>query len=246
MILVLSGTSMGNKIAKILSKEYNVIISSKTKYGVVENIKSIYGALNNRKLENLVKDNNVKIIIDATHDFAQEISKIAINVADALGIKYLRYTEKENIEKYEKIIYVNSHNEAQKICEKFKRIFFTIGSKNLHIYKELIKKKIVFVRILPILESIEICEKLNIPPKNIIAMQGPFSKNLNYILFKEKQVDVVVSKESNLNEKIKAVKMLNIPIIVIKKPNINYPNTIYSMDKLIQEVENEIKSSGIR
>jgi precorrin-6A/cobalt-precorrin-6A reductase len=105
------------------------------------------------------------------------------------------------------------------------------------VYKDLIDSKNVFVRVLPTVESIKVCEDLNILPKNIIAMQGPFSKELNYILFKETKAQVVVTKESNLFEKVEAAKQLGIHLIIVKRPKEVSGKNVSSIDELMRVIK---------
>ena len=52
------------------------------------------------------------------------------------------------------------------------------GSKELRAYGVLAPER-VFVRVLPTHEALNACEELGIPHRNILAMQGPFSEELN-------------------------------------------------------------------
>ena len=64
------------------------------------------------------------------------------------------------------------------------------------------------MRVLPGVESIEICHREQIPGKQIIAMQGPFGTELNEALIRQYDIGVLVTKESGqaggFPEKIRA------------------------------------------
>ena len=70
-------------------------------------------------------------------------------------------------------------------------ILLTTGSKELHAYaaREEIRERL-FVRVLPGVESIEICHREQIPGKQIIAMQGPFGTELNEALIRQYDIGV--------------------------------------------------------
>ena len=57
-------------------------------------------------------------------------------------------------------------------------------------------EKELYVRILPIPEHIALCLDMGIPPTNIIAMHGPFSEDLNRAMFRQYQINTMVTKES--------------------------------------------------
>ncbi|MEQ6359269.1 precorrin-6A reductase [Thermoanaerobacter thermohydrosulfuricus] len=183
--------------------------------------------------------NNIDIVVDATHLFAKDISINAINAYNKTGIKYIRY-ERKSLYYYNAIV-VESCEEAAEECKKYGSIFLTVGSKNLEKFKVLweIGKKVT-ARVLPLSSVIKKCEDLGLKPKDIIAMEGPFTKELNYQMFKERNAEVVVTKESGIVggvlEKFEAAKMLGIPVILIKRPDVNYPVVVTDVDSLINEV----------
>jgi precorrin-6A/cobalt-precorrin-6A reductase len=89
----------------------------------------------------------------------------------------------------------------------------------------------------------EKCEKLGVPQKNIIAIQGPFTKEFDQALYKQYGVTVMITKESgkvgSVDEKIEAAKELGIEVIMIGRPKIDY-GTVYSdFSDVVQEINKE-------
>jgi precorrin-6x reductase len=243
MILVLAGTKDGREIAERLKlKDVEVVASTVTDYGASifnEGIKVNKGALDELSLIEFIYKNNIDIVVDATHPFAKDVSINAINACNKTGIKYIRY-ERESLYCHNAIM-VKSFEEAAEECKKYDSIFLTIGSKNLEKFKFLWEAgKKVTVRVLPSSSIIKKCEDLGLTPKDIIAMEGPFSRELNYQMFKEKKAEIIVTKESGIVggvlEKFEAAKMLGIPVILIKRPDVNYPVVLTNVDSLIKEV----------
>jgi len=243
MILLLAGTKDGREIAeKLKRKGISTIISTVTNYGAsLLNDSFIVhsGALNEQELIKFIIENKIECLIDATHPFAKNASINTINACKKTGIDYIRY-ERESVFD-DSCIMVENYDEAVNKCMSFENIFLTIGSKNLGKFKVLLDmQKNLTARVLPLSSVIKICEEAGFTPKNIIGMEGPFTKELNYYMFKEKKAEVVVTKESGntggVVEKIEAAKMLNIPIIVIKRPAIDYPVIFSNIDNLVNEV----------
>jgi precorrin-6A/cobalt-precorrin-6A reductase len=87
---------------------------------------------------------------------------------------------------------------------------------------------------------------LGLPPANIIAVKGPFTKEFNRALFKEFRADVIVTKASGdsggLKSKIEAAVELRIEIIVIQRPQINYPLVFNQAAGLIKYIKNDYKA----
>lgn len=244
MILVLAGTKDGRIIAeRLFKKGFNITATTVTSYGnnFSEGIKVQVGALDETKLFKMAKRNNIDLIIDATHPFAKEISKLAIKVCQDLKIPYFRYERKSLEHEIDKVIWATDFEQAAIKIEKFDRIFLATGSKNLDKFLKLKEQgKKIFARVLPISTVIKRCEDLGFTSDEIIAIQGPFSYEMNIALFLQTCCDVVVTKESGktggLVEKIEAAKKLDIPIVVIKRPKIKYPVVFNDINKLVKEV----------
>ncbi len=246
MILVLGGTSDSLEICDIINKKSNenYILSVTTSYG--EDLAKKYakevivGKLSKEDMVDFINKKNISKIIDATHPYAIEVSKNAIECYKELDIDYLRYERKSLIEdiSYENKYIVSNIEEACKIArEKGENIFVGTGSKNLPQIVEQIPDRNLIVRVLPTSEVILNCENLGLNADNIIAMKGPFSQSINEEFYKHYDIDIVITKESGIAggflEKVDACQTLDIPIIIIKREGLNYPNVINEIDKII-------------
>ena len=245
MILVLGGTSDSLEICDRINKYKNLpyILSVTTSYGedlarkYAKNV--ITGKLAKEDMINFIEQNNINKIIDATHPYAIEVSKNAIQCAKELNIDYLRYERKSLIEdiSYENKYIVSSIEDACKIArEKGSNIFIGTGSKNLPKIVELIPDRNLIVRVLPTSDVILSCESLGLNADNIIAMKGPFSQSINEEFYKHYNVDIVVTKESGIAggflEKVNACETLQIPVVIITREKINYPLVVNEIDEL--------------
>lgn len=245
MILVLGGTSDSIEICNLLNeKKVDYIVSVTTSYG--EDLakkcsnKIILKKMTIEDMVDFINENSITKIIDATHPYAVEVSTNAIKASKITNIKYLRF-ERESLIKnvdYENKYIVNDINEACEVANKIgHNIFIGTGSKNLYIYKEKIKNKNLIPRVLPTSEVLISCEELGFKADNIIAMKGPFSVEMNESTYKQYNIDLVITKESGAAggflEKIQACENLNIPVIIIRRKEMNYPNTIGKIQNLI-------------
>lgn len=245
MILVLGGTSDSLEICKELNKYKNIeyILSVTTEYGkeiakkYAENI--ILGKLSKDKMLSFIDENSIDRIIDATHPYAVEVSKNAIECSKIANIDYVRFERKSLIEciDYNNKYIVDSIDEACCIANKVgKNIFIGTGSKNLDKYVDKLVDKNIIARVLPNSEVINSCEQLGLNGDNIIAMKGPFSQYMNEETYKQYKIDLVITKESGLAggflEKVIACKSLGIPVIIIKRQSMNYPNVINDTEEI--------------
>ncbi|MCT4598948.1 MAG: precorrin-6A reductase [Vallitalea sp.] len=253
MILILGGTSDSIVIAnKIKEINREVILSTATEYGreIANNSfhgKIIFGKKDNKQLKDFCISNNIDLIIDATHPYANLISENAIVVSKELNIMYTRYERPLINKDYEKYIVCKSYEEASKLLNKMDgNILLTTGSKDVELILEHIQDTSrVYIRVLPQSKVIEKLENLNIGLSQIIAMKGPFTKELNKAIIDQTDCKVIVTKESGSQgktyEKLVAASECNVKVVLIERPKINYPNTYYDIDELI----NEIKRSAL-
>ena len=75
------------------------------------------------------------------------------------------------------------------------------------------------------MESIAACEETGIPHRNIIAMQGPFSKEMNTATIRQYAIRFLVSKDGGeaggFAEKAAAAKETGTELIVLRRPEEN-------------------------
>lgn len=246
MILVLGGTSDSIEISQLLNeRKIDYIVSVTTSYGkdLAKKYanKIILKKLTIEDMVNYIKENNITKIIDATHPYAIEVSTNAIEASQITDINYIRFERESLIKKinYKNKYIVNDIEEACEIANKIgQNIFIGTGSKNLYLYKEKIKNKNLIPRVLPTSEVLISCEEIGFNADNIIAMKGPFTVEMNESTFKQYNIDLVITKESGVAggflEKIKACESLNIPVIIIKRKEMNYPNIVGKLEDLMK------------
>lgn len=250
MILLLGGTIDSRKIASLLSQDkINFIASTVSQYGkelASQNASQVISqAMDEEALIEFIKEKKIKIILDASHPFAKNVSINTIRAAQAQGIRYVRFERPEERSNSDIVFYVKSLEEAAEAAlEIGNNILLTIGSRGLMTFKEVAEKKNLFARVLPELESIRACKDAGIGPGKIIAMQGPFSDDFNKLLIKEKNIDLLISKssgkEGGLDEKIAAAEESGCKLVIIERPTIDYPLVFDDINKIIDFIKEEI------
>lgn len=249
MILVLGGTSDSILICNKLNEmNSDYIVSVTTQYGydiakkATDNV--LMAKLTVDEMIDLIKKKEITKIIDATHPYAVVVSTNAIESAKVADIDYIRFERESLINKidYENKYIVEDIEEACKIANKIgKNIFIGTGSKNLDKYVSLIKDKHLVARVLPTSEVIQSCEKLGLNADNIIAMKGPFCEQINTATFMQYNIDLLITKESGIAggflEKVNACKNLNIPVVIIKRESMNYPNVINKIEDISNYID---------
>lgn len=227
-IVIFGGTSEGRELSNALAKAgAEVLVSVASEVGVEEQ-----GTADGVTVEWGVKDEDgirgmirgADLVIDATHPFAVVVTENIRRAAEAEGIERLRLLREETPAGEEADIrYVKNAEDAARIAaEMGGRVLLTTGSKDLGLYAATIDPELLYPRVLPLVASIEACEEAGIPHRNIIAVQGPFSEELNRAVIHEYEINVMVTKDSGAAggypEKISAARDCRIPVIVIVRP----------------------------
>ncbi|WP_022749176.1 precorrin-6A reductase [Lachnobacterium bovis] len=234
-IVIFSGTTEGRNLSEVLA-EHKVkhIVCVATEYGKMvmddnEYVEILNERLDKNQMINLFKNNNIDVVVDSTHPYAKIVTQNIKDAAAVAKIKYVRLKRDEDFvaQKYKNqknIHFVDSIEECvQNLSKVDGNILLTTGSKELHKFcqDDSIKNRLI-VRVLPGKESIEICDELGISKNKIIAIQGPFSYEMNSFFIKNYDIRVLVSKESGkaggFDEKIKAAVDADIEVFVIKRP----------------------------
>ncbi|MGR3219652.1 MAG: precorrin-6A reductase [Candidatus Anammoxibacter sp.] len=250
MILVLSGTEDGKYIVKKLHDDgYDLLTSVATEYGkaMFERMNlgdiCLQGRLDAEGLICLIEDKHIDLIIDATHPYAINVSINAIKACNEKNIRYIRFQRSKTTLPVSKFIHVvNDVGEAIKKCDELgRKIMLTTGYNNIKDFVILNKEKELVVRVLPIANHVQGCVNMGIHASNIIALQGPFSFELNKALYERFNVDTVVTKDSGkqggVTEKIDAAVKMGINVVLIKRPEIDYPCVYSLVDEVFADLD---------
>ena len=248
-VLVFGGTSEGRKLAELFdSNNMKCIVCVATEYGEQllpesENITVICGRMDFNGIYRLMAGDagngrQFSYVIDATHPYASLISDNVKQACIKTGTVYLRllrdniYNSQDNNIKF----FPDASQAAEYLDKTTGRILLTTGSKDLPVFCNSIKDKSrITVRVLPSASAIEVCNNSGLDGKQIIAMQGPFSKETNAALIKQSDARFIVMKESGsaggFPEKVSAAKETGTDIIIIKRP---VEETGHTFDEIIK------------
>ena len=246
MIWVIGGTKDSRDfLEKIVKSTTDIIVTTATEYGgkLLENlpVKTLCKKLTYSMMVDFVKENSIDKIVDLSHPYAMEVSQNAIDISKELQIEYFRF-EREEIsflpQKYIEFDNIESLVEYLEGVEG--NILVTLGSNNIPHFSELKNLKNFYFRILPKWDMVKKCEDVGVLPKNIIAMQGPFSKNMNKAMIEQYDIKYLVTKQAGdtggEREKIEAADEMGIDVVFLTRPKIEYPNCYSDINKLVSRI----------
>ena len=229
-ILIFGGTTEGRQLAECLAKnKIHCEVCVATQYGSEllsdsDFIRVRQGRLTTDEMSALLSSDDFSAVIDATHPYAVEVSK---NIREAVkkyddaipsgdvkkSLPLLRFSRQGANKASSNVAasFPDAGACAQALKSTSGKILLTTGSKNLSDFcadPELRSR--LLVRTLPSVESLELCTKNGLEGHQILAMQGPFSKEMNLALIREYGISVLVTKESGaaggFSEKLEAAK----------------------------------------
>ena len=267
-VLIYAGTTEGRELAQELARERIYCdISVATEYGrqimdekISPYICILQGRMTAEQMRLKCENEQYLAVVDATHPFATEVSVNIRESLKGLDIPYFRLgREKIPGEEGERQAGERQAGEQQAEEQNYMarkyfqntaacvealkktegKIFLTTGSKELSAFcrEETIRKRLV-VRVLPGMESLQECVRNGLEGRQIIAMQGPFSKEMNLAMIRQYQASVLVTKESGKtggeDTKLAAAGEAQIPSYIILRPDEKTP--VMDMDEVLEQL----------
>lgn len=209
------------------------------------------GRMNREEIKAFLKEGQFAAVVDATHPYAEEITRnieAAVTELERQGfyINHLRLTrdrgtaekndgragnsvrEKGSVQNKgdtvgRMLCFVSNEACAEALAHTEGNILLTTGSKELakYCFSEEMKRRL-YVRVLPSPESLSLCMEQGICGKQIIAMQGPFTVEMNEAVIRQYDISHFVTKESGVSggypAKLEAARRTGTQFYVIGRP----------------------------
>lgn len=180
------------------------------------------GRLQRDEMQQQLEQEQPLAVVDATHPYATAVTETIKQVCAATGIAYYRVLRPR--EAAADCHYFSSLMELMLWLRRTEGVIFsTLGSKELHAFQLLPDyEERVVARVLPDEAALAQCSRLHLKKRQIIAAQGPFSRELNRQMFLDWKAAVLVTKESGkfggFLEKIAAARDCGMEIAVLERP----------------------------
>jgi precorrin-6A/cobalt-precorrin-6A reductase len=248
VILVLGGTSETAPMAEALARRgYSVLVSTVTEISLDTGdhplIQRRSGPLEEKGLINLISSHTIQAIVDVTHPYALEISRLASTVSEDLGLPYFRLNRPEVIPQGKEILRARDHPQAASLAVlKNEPVLLTTGSKHLEPYVEETSRKglPLIVRVLPDPHSIQTCLQAGIPLDGIVTGRGPFSVEENRELIRKYNIGVLVTKDSGTPggalAKIEAAENEGCLVVVVTRTKEKSEKSFDQVEDLLEAV----------
>ena len=241
-ILIFAGTTEGRLLAEYASaKGIGCYVSVATEYGEtllrdLETATVLTGRMDEQEIQTFIEEKKIRLVIDATHPFARAATaNIRAACAEAgkhLPVRYVRCLRQEEEScggpecggGTSEIIRVDSVQEAVEYLQRTTgNILITTGSKELKLYTAIRDyRDRCYARVLSAGPSVQESVKLGFEGSHLIAMQGPFSEEMNLALLHQTNAAYFVTKETGhaggFGEKLEAARKAGAVLVVIGRP----------------------------
>lgn len=193
---------------------------------------------NDATLAQFLTAQNIAVILDASHPHAAEISRLAIRMAQDSQIPYLRVERPAITEVSPQVKEVQ--NVAAVLTPEYlrgQRVLLTLGAKALIQFQAWQSRSILFARILPSEKALQAATAADFAPKRLIALRPPISMELEMALWRQWKIERVITKASGQpggeGVKRQVSEALGIPLVVIRRPQLAYPQQTSDMSVAI-------------
>lgn len=188
-------------------------------------IKVLRGRMDRCQMEEFIRNQGIHLVIDATHPHARLVSEEIQEACGRTGVRLERCLRAEGEQnKARDWVEVDSIQEAVSFLSSVSGVIFaTTGSKELEALCQIPDyQKRVYARVLPTSNVLKKCEKLGITGSHLIAMQGPFSTEMNTLFLRQTKAEWLLTKDSGraggFQEKVEAARENGTRVVVIRRP----------------------------
>ena len=223
--VVFSGTTEGRIFSRQLAQlGADVLVSVATPLGSEEQgsfagITVHCGRLTPDEMTALVQ--GADLCVDATHPYAVDATRNIRTACRTAGVEYHRLLRAPSALPAGSMVFQSAAHVADLLAQTQGNVLLATGAKELAQFAAIPPERL-YPRVLPTLESIAACEAANIPHRNIIAMQGPFSFALNQAMMEQFHIRWLVTKDGGaaggFDEKAAAASAAGAQLVVIRRP----------------------------
>ena len=224
-VVVFSGTTEGRSFSRALAAlgaAVTVCVATELgaeEQGCADGITVRTGRLDAEGMTALLR--GAALCVDATHPYAAEATRNIRAAAAAAGVEYHRLLRAPSPLPEGALVFSGAAEAAQELARTEGNVLLTTGAKELGAFSPIAPER-CYPRVLPTQEGIAACEAAGVPHRNIIAMQGPFSRALNEALIQQFEIRWLVTKDGGaaggFAEKVQAAQSTGAQLVVLRRP----------------------------
>lgn len=228
-LCVFAGTTEGRELVELLAGQpVEVTACVATEYGEAllesrEGLTVSAGRLAEEEMEALFCRERFHMVVDATHPYAEQVTENIARACERTGTEYLRLLRGSGGMPEDAVCVPDIAGALAWLADRPGNILLTTGSKELSKYAALPDfSRRVYARVLPMEPSLSACREAGLAPDHIIAMQGPFSQEMNVAMLRAVQAAYLVTKDAGekggFGKKAAAAREAGAVLVVVGRP----------------------------
>jgi precorrin-6x reductase len=241
-VVIFGGTTEGRELAEFCSRTWTpalVCVATELGERAAEPLRCIayhVGRLERDAMAELLREQAPSIVVDATHPHAAVVTQNVAACCAQLGLRCLRVRRSDADEALKNegvrafadvtaaVAWLNSTDGTVFAATGIKAAAALTGVNGF--------ADRVVLRVLPAPASIQRCLDLGYPSGRIVAMQGPFGRELNLAMFRHFGASILLTKDSGaeggFDEKLVAARECSMACAVISRPGADQAGVSFS------------------
>ena len=229
-VILVAGTTEGRQLAEACKgAPLTLHVCVATEYGETliegaENVRVLAGRKDAAAQEKLIAETGAKLLIDATHPYAAEVTESLRAVCEKTGTEYVRLLRAAERAGTDRCVFVPDTAAAAAYLNTVEgNVLLTVGSKELPGYTAVTDwQNRLYARILPIPSGVQQATECGFKGKNLICMQGPFTEEMNAAMIRMLDIRYLVTKDTGsaggFPEKLSAAERCGVQCVVVARP----------------------------
>ncbi len=228
-VCIFAGTTEGRELTALLCGQgVDVYACVATEYGEMllpeqPHLTVRAGRLDQTQMQELFARQRFSWVVDATHPYASAVTENIRCACKETGTEYLRLLRGESAVPENAVYVPDAQAAAAYLGTTQGNILLTTGSKELPVFASMPDfARRIYARVLPAPASLEVCREQGLPASHILAMQGPFSQEMNAAMLRAVGAEILVTKDSGsaggFREKAEAARQTGAALVVIGRP----------------------------
>lgn len=243
MILVLGGTTEGRLAVSVMDEAGKPYFYSTKgteqevpcKHGV-----RISGGLDIQQMENFCREHAIRLMVDASHPFAEKLHRTIEEVARKLQLPVIRF-ERKYPPRTQEVIWCKDYEDAMRRIEEdgVESLLILTGVQTIARLKPYWSRHPSWARVLDRKESVRLAKQSSFPAERLLFYHPEEDEQET---FKRYTLQAMLTKESGesggFTEKVKAAKELGISVYAVKRPVLPaYTSTVTGKHSLRKAIE---------
>lgn len=228
-ICIFAGTSDGRTLVERLhGRGIKIVACTATSYGgeLLEKMTDVRvhtGRMDAAGMAAFFETERFDLVVDATHPYADLATENIQVACTQTNTAYMRLQRESGAQDSDGIFVPDVSSCIRRLKDTEGAVLLTTGSKDLSAFAaDPLLRERLWVRVLPLRQSLDLCRDVGIPPEHILAMQGPFDENMNLAMLDMTGAQVMVTKDTGAlggyDAKIRAAKKAGALCIIIGRP----------------------------